>query len=77
MSDQVQVSLDKAVYERLLELQVPPHSDISSVIERLLVHEGRKSGAAIQLEAETRHYTFEEELQRYRDGVYAGSGIST
>lgn len=36
----------------------------------------RKSREATQLEAE-RHYSFEEELQRTFDGVYAGSGIST
>lgn len=77
MSNQVQVSLDEAVYNRLLELQVPPLNDVNSVIERLLFYAGRKSSAAIQLEAETRHYSFEEELQRERDGVYAGSGIST
>jgi len=77
MKNQVQVSLDRAVYDRLLELQVPPYGDINAVIERLLFHAGRKSAAAIQLEAETHHYSFEEELQRFRDGVYAGSGIST
>lgn len=77
MSNQVQVSLNEAVYNRLLELQVPPYNDANSVIERLLFHAGRKSNAAIQLEAETRHYSFEEEMQRYMSGVYAGSGIAT
>ena len=38
MSNQVQVSLDEAVYNRLLELQVPPLNDINSVIDRLLFH---------------------------------------
>ncbi len=77
MSNQVKVSLDQEVFDRLLELQVPPYNDVNSVIERLLFHSGRKSNAAIQLEAETRHYSFEEEVQREMDGVYAGSGIST
>ncbi|MCM8856530.1 MAG: hypothetical protein LC541_13830 [Candidatus Thiodiazotropha sp.] len=77
MSNQVQVSLDQAVYDRLLQLQVPPYNDINSVIERLLFHTGRKSNEVIQLEAEERHFSFEEEVQREMDGVYAGSGIST
>jgi hypothetical protein len=38
MSNQVQVSLDEAVYNRLLELQVPPLNEVNSVIERLLFH---------------------------------------
>lgn len=77
MSNKVQVELDQAVYDRLLELKVPPYNDINSVIERLLFHAGRKSDAVMQLESDTRHYSFEEELQREKDGVYAGSGIST
>ncbi|MCU7892746.1 MAG: hypothetical protein KZQ78_14505 [Candidatus Thiodiazotropha sp. (ex Ustalcina ferruginea)] len=77
MSNQVQVSLDQAVYDRLLQLQVPPYNDINSVVERLLFHAGRKSNEAIQLEAEELHFSFEEEVQREMDGVYAGSGIST
>lgn len=76
MSKQVQVTLDQAVYDRLLELKVPPYNDINAVVGRLLFHSGRKSREATQLEAE-RHYSFEEELQRNLDGVYAGSGIST
>ena len=76
MSGKVEVTLDRAVYDRLLELQVPPHNDINAVIERLLYHGGRKSREAMQLEAE-RHYSFEEELERDREGIYAGSGIAT
>ena len=76
MSEKVEVTLDRAVYDRLLESQVPPHNDINAVIGRLLFHGGRKSREATQLEAE-RHYSFEEELQRDRDGIYAGSGIAT
>ena len=69
--------LTQAVYNRLLELQVPPCNDINSVIERLLFHAGRKSNAVIQLEADERHYSYEEEVQREMDGVYAGSGIAS
>jgi len=71
------VWLTQAVYNRLLELQVPPCNDINSVIERLLFHAGRKSNAVIQLEADERHYSYEEEVQREMDGVYAGSGIAS
>lgn len=76
MSETVQVTLDRAIYERLLELQIPPYNDINAVIDRLLFHDGRPSRAAVQLEAE-RHYTFEEELKRASDGVYGGSGIGS
>ncbi len=76
MAKQVQVTLDQAVYDRLLELQVPPFNDINAVVEQLLYRKGRKSREAAQVE-DDRHYSFEEELQRDRDGVYAGSGIST
>jgi hypothetical protein len=77
MDKQVQVMLDQTVYDRLLELRVAPYSDINAVIERLLFHSGHKSREAIQLEAEEHHYSFEEELKRDRDGVYASSGISS
>jgi hypothetical protein len=76
MGKQVQVTLDQAVYDLLLELKVPPFNDINAVVKRLLYHNGRKSREAAQVEDE-RHYSFEDELQRDRDGVYAGSGIST
>lgn len=77
MSDTVQVSLNKAVYERLQQLQIPPYNDINAVIERLLFHEGRNSSAAVQLEAEETHYTFEEEVKRASEGIYSGSGINS
>ena len=76
MEKQVQITLDQAVYDRLLELKVPPFNDINAVVKRLLYHNGRKSREAAQVEND-RHYSFEDELQRDRDGVYAGSGIST
>ncbi|MEN8180442.1 MAG: hypothetical protein ABFS39_17720 [Pseudomonadota bacterium] len=76
MGKQVQITLDQAVYDRLLELKVPPFSDMNAVVARLLFHNGRKSREAAQVE-DDRHYSFEEELQRDRDGVYAGSGISS
>jgi len=77
MQESVQVTLDRALYDRLQELQVPPYNDINSVIERLLFHEGRNSPAATELAAEEQHFTFEEELKRASEGVYIGSGISS
>lgn len=77
MQETVQVTLDRALYERLQELQIPPYNDINAVLERLLFHEGRTSRAAVQLEAEEKHFTFEEEVQRASEGVYGGSGIGT
>jgi hypothetical protein len=77
MSDTVTVTLDRAVYERLQELQVTPYNDINAVIGRLLFHAGHNSPAAVELSAEGKHYTFEEEWERAREGVYDGSGIGT
>ncbi len=77
MDTKVQVTLDKAVYDRLLELRVPPYSDINSVIERLLYHGGHKSREAIALEEEEKALSFEDELKRSSEGDYAGSGIGT
>ncbi len=77
MDTKVQVSLNKALYDRLLELEVPPYTDINSVIERLLYHGGHKSRAVIALEEEEKALSFEDELKRSNEGVYEGSGIGT
>lgn len=61
MGKQVQVSLDQAVHDRLLELKVPPFSDINAVVAQLLYRDGRKSRAAAQVE-ENHGYSFEEEM---------------
>ncbi len=71
MNNQIQVSLDKAVYDQLVELQTGSFRDVNAVIERLLFHGDRK----VRLEADEPHYTMEQELQRERDGVFASSGI--
>jgi hypothetical protein len=76
MADQVQIMVDRDVYDRLLSLQVPPYSDINAVLDRLLFHAGRKSREAIALEADERNYTFEEEIQRAKEGLMSGSGIA-
>jgi len=71
MDDQVQVALDKAVYDKLVGLQTGSFHDVNAVVERLLFHGERK----VRLEANEPHYTMEQELQRERDGVFASSGI--
>jgi hypothetical protein len=77
MDTQVQVMLDKTIYDRLRQLCAPPHNDINAVIERLLFHEGIKGRAVTELEAEQRHRSMDEEMEAARAGVYDASGIST
>lgn len=74
MSNQVQVMIDQDVYEHLQTLMVPPISDINSVIKALLFHDGRASPAAISVEAEGRHFTYAEELERTSMGIYESGG---
>lgn len=71
MDNQVQVTLDKAVYDQLVGLRTGSFHDINAVVERLLFHGDRK----VLREADEPHYTMEQELQRERDGVFASSGI--
>lgn len=59
MSNQVQISLDQKVYDRLIQLKVAPCRDINDVIE---------------LEAEGHHYTLAEEIERTKAGVYDSAG---
>lgn len=73
MNDQVQVTLNRKLYDRLLELEAPPYGDINAVIDRLLFHAGR---GAPPMAADERHYTYAEELERAATGVYDGSGIA-
>ncbi len=74
MSNQVQVFLDQAVYDGLLQLQVPPCSSINDVIDRLLFHNGHKSNGVIGLESEERHFSLDEEIERTKAGVYDTAG---
>ena len=74
MSDQVQVNIDREIYDRLQTLMVPPISDANAVIRELLYHDGRRSRAATALEASEHHYTYEQELERSRQGVYECGG---
>lgn len=76
MSEQIQISLDQDIYERLQMLMVPPVSDINAAIRTLLFHDGRTSSAAIATEAGTQHFTYEQELERARMGVYDSGGAT-
>jgi predicted ATP-dependent protease len=74
MANQIQVLLDQKVYDRLQELQVVPLNSINDVIERLLFHGGHKSKEVVDLEAEEKHFSLEEEIERTRAGVYDTAG---
>ncbi|HNQ05292.1 MAG TPA: hypothetical protein PKH69_11860 [Thiobacillaceae bacterium] len=74
MRDPIQVSIDADIYEQLKLLMVPPIHDINGVIRALLIHDGRHSEAAIALEADNRHYSYAQELERSMRGVYDGGG---
>jgi hypothetical protein len=76
MSEQIQISLDQDIYERLQMLMVPPVSDINAAIRTLLFHDGRTSPAAIATEAGAQHFTYEQELERARMGVYDSGGAT-
>lgn len=75
MNEQVQVSLDKRLYDRLVELESPPYNTINDVIERLLFHAGRPSREVIALESEKPRYSMEDELKRADEGKFGSSGI--
>lgn len=77
MEAQVQVMLSRAVHDRLRQLCAPPCNDISDVIERLLFHEGYKGKAAVELEAEQRHRSMDDEMEAARAGIYDASGIAS
>jgi len=76
MCEQVQISIDREVYERLQMLMVPPVSDANAVIKALLFHDGRASRGAVALEAEERHFTYAQELERAQQGVYEFGGCT-
>ncbi len=76
MSEQIQITIDREVYDRLKMLMVPPIQDVNDVIRTLLVHEGHPSPAAIDMEAAGRHFSYEQELERARAGVYECGGCT-
>lgn len=74
MTDKIQISIDRDVYERLQMLMVPPISDVNAVINSLLYHDGHASPAALAVEADERHFTFAQELERSSQGIYECGG---
>ncbi|MDQ1316025.1 MAG: hypothetical protein QG662_2134 [Pseudomonadota bacterium] len=75
MTDQIQISIDQDIYDRLQMLMVPPISDANAVIKSLLYrNDGSDSRAAVSLAAGERHFTYEQELERSSQGVYECGG---
>ena len=74
MNEQVQITIEKDVYDRLKMLMVPPISDVNAAIKALLYHDGRTSPAAVDLMADEQHFTFAQEIKRARMGVYECGG---
>lgn len=74
MSSQIQISIDRDVYDQLQLLMVPPVNDANAVIRELLYHDGRTSPAAVAVGAAEQHYTYAQELERAMQGVYDCGG---
>ena len=74
MADQIQIAIDRDVFERLQLLMGPPVSDANAVIKSLLFHDGRASRAVYALEADEQHYTYAQELERSSQGIYDCGG---
>lgn len=76
MTDQIKISVDRDIYDRLQMLMVPPISDANAVIRELLFQEGHASPASVAVGASEQHFTMEQELERTRQGVYDCGGAS-
>jgi len=76
MTDQIQISIDREVYDQLLMLMVPPISDANAVIKELLNQGGHASPASVAVGASEQHFTMEQELERTKRGVYDCGGAT-
>ncbi len=74
MAEQIQIGIDRDVYERLQLLMVPPVSDANAVIKSLLFHDGHASRAVHALQADEQHFTYAQELERSSQGIYDCGG---
>lgn len=74
MTDQIQISIDREIYDQLQLLMVPPVSDANAVIKELLYLDGRTSPASAALGASEQHFSMEQELERTKQGVYDCGG---
>lgn len=76
MKDQIQISVDRDIYEQLQMLMVPPISDANAVIRELLMQEGHASPAFLAVGASEHHFTMADELERSKRGVYECGGAT-
>lgn len=76
MTNQIQISIDRDVYDKLQLLMAPPFSDANAVIKELLYLDGRASPASVAMGASEQHFTMEQELERTRQGVYDCGGAT-
>lgn len=76
MSEQVHITIDREVYDRLRMLMVPPILDVNDAIKALLFHDGRDSPAALEVEASGRHFDYAQEIARAQAGVYDCGGCT-
>jgi hypothetical protein len=74
MTDQIQISIDRDIYDRLQMLMVPPINDANAVIRELLYQDGHASRSASALEASEQHFTYAQELERSSQGIYECGG---
>lgn len=74
MNEPIQITIERDVYDRLRMLMVPPLSDANAVIRSLLLEDGHASPAALGVEASTRHFSYAQELERAKAGVYDYGG---
>lgn len=77
MTNQIQISIDREVYDQLEALMVPPLSDANAVIKELMCHNGQcptPSKAAVAVKSSGQHFSYEQELERASQGVYDSGG---
>lgn len=74
MANTIQISIDRDIYEQLKMLMVPPISDANAVIKELLYRDGRASPIATDLKAAEQHFTYAQELERTKQGIYDSGG---
>lgn len=74
MTEQIQITIDRDIYDHLQMLMVPPFSDANAVIKQLLYQDGHASPAAVALGAAEQHFTYAQELERSSQGIYDCGG---
>lgn len=72
---QISVMLDHDVHDCLHGLQTPG-DDINAVLRTLLYRAGYLSAAVGVIRRGQRHYSYAEELERARQGIYESGGAT-